>query len=223
MNIELLSSPFCPYAERVAIVLHEKGVEFDDISIDLAHKPDRLRALSPRGKVPVLVVDGIAVVESQPICELLDELFPEPPLRAGDPFHRAHDRAWFAIASGDILGALRRLTRTDDPATLEAAEALLVERFRFLDESLRGREWLSGDGSRFGLADVAMAPVACRMYTLAQPGIWEPPKDLRALRVWGGRIMQRTSVQAALAPEFETAYLDRAKDQGGLLFQRQSG
>lgn len=60
--------------QRVAIVLHEKGLAFERRTIDLAHKPDWFLALSPLGKTPVLQVRGQSLFESAVICEYLDEV-----------------------------------------------------------------------------------------------------------------------------------------------------
>ena len=76
-KLRLISFPLCPYVQRAAIALAEKGVDFERIDIDLANKPDWFLKLSPLGKVPVLVVeqDGREEVlfESAVIAEYLDE------------------------------------------------------------------------------------------------------------------------------------------------------
>lgn len=54
--LKLISHKLCPYVQRAVIALLEKGVPFERIDIDLAHKPDWFLKISPLGKVPVLVV-----------------------------------------------------------------------------------------------------------------------------------------------------------------------
>ncbi len=56
MRLTLVSPPLCPFVERVAIVLHEKGIAFERIHIDLRDKPEWFLAMSPLGKVPLLQV-----------------------------------------------------------------------------------------------------------------------------------------------------------------------
>jgi glutathione S-transferase len=73
-GLTLISHPLCPFVQRAAIVLLEKGVPFDRINVDLSAKPDWFLALSPTGKVPLLKVrqaDGSDAVlfESMVICE----------------------------------------------------------------------------------------------------------------------------------------------------------
>ena len=95
--IELYDHPVSPCAQKVRLVLAEKAVDFELRPVDLASKqnlsPDYL-ALNPAGLVPTLVVDGRPVPESTVICELLDDLYPDNPLRPTDPFELARMRLW---------------------------------------------------------------------------------------------------------------------------------
>jgi len=51
----LISHPLCPYVQRAAIVLAEKGVPFERRDVDLADKPEWFLRISPLGKTPVLL------------------------------------------------------------------------------------------------------------------------------------------------------------------------
>jgi glutathione S-transferase len=98
MKLELISHTLCPFVHRAATMLREKNVPFERRSVDLANKPDWFLAISPRGKVPVLLADGVALFESAAICESLDETHP-PRLVPADPFERARQRAWVEVAT----------------------------------------------------------------------------------------------------------------------------
>jgi glutathione S-transferase len=82
-------------SQKVRIVLHEKGLKFDDIKLDLAKK-DQLKpeyiALNPNAVVPTLVDDGVPIIESSVICEYLDEKFPQNSMVPEDIVERAHAR-----------------------------------------------------------------------------------------------------------------------------------
>ena len=54
-NLKLISHNLCPYVQRSRIVLEEKAVPHELEFIDLAAKPDWFLAISPLGKVPVLL------------------------------------------------------------------------------------------------------------------------------------------------------------------------
>lgn len=53
-SLTLVSNPSCPFVQRAAIALNEKGVPIKRIDVDLANKPDWFLAMSPTGEVPVL-------------------------------------------------------------------------------------------------------------------------------------------------------------------------
>lgn len=84
---------------RVRIALHVKQLPFDYTAISLIrheqHAADFQR-LNPMKHVPVLAIEhGGAthhVAESMAIIELLDELYPSPPLLPRDPLLRARAR-----------------------------------------------------------------------------------------------------------------------------------
>ena len=75
------------------IAMRAKDVEFEVTYINLREKPDWFLEISPHGKVPVLVVDGAPLFESNAIAEFLDETV-APRLHPEDPIKRARNRAW---------------------------------------------------------------------------------------------------------------------------------
>src|SRR5476649_2323306 len=90
----LVSFKTCPWVQRAAIVLREKGVEFEFRHIDRDNRPDWFLAISPHKKVPVLSVDdSVSLFESNAIAEYLDETI-APRLHPDDPVLRAVNRAW---------------------------------------------------------------------------------------------------------------------------------
>ena len=90
----LVSFKTCPWVQRSAIVLREKGVPFEFRHIEPDNRPDWFLAISPHKKVPVLRVDDkISLFESSAINEYLDETI-APRLHPDDPIARAVNRAW---------------------------------------------------------------------------------------------------------------------------------
>ena len=49
-GLTLVSFDLCPYVQRAAIALAEKGVPFERRTVDLANRPDWFKAISPLGK-----------------------------------------------------------------------------------------------------------------------------------------------------------------------------
>ena len=96
-SLTLVSHHLCPYVQRAAIALAEKAVPFERSWVDLADKPSWFSAVSPLGKVPLLMIDveGSAtrtIFESAVILEYLEETQPNP-LHPRDPVARALERS----------------------------------------------------------------------------------------------------------------------------------
>src|SRR5690349_5743280 len=116
--LTLVSHALCPYVQRAAIVLAEKGVAFERRDIDLARKPAWFLAISPLGKTPVLQVGGQALFESSVICEYLDETH-GPRLHPADPLQRAVHRGWIEFGSA-LLNTIGAFYAALDEASLRA-------------------------------------------------------------------------------------------------------
>jgi len=62
-KLTLVSHTLCPYVQRAAIVLTEKGITFERIDIDLAHKPEWFLKISPLGKtMPMAIMSSYSPV-----------------------------------------------------------------------------------------------------------------------------------------------------------------
>ena len=65
--LTLYTNPMSPCAQKVRIVLAEKGLEWTPVHVDLQNKqnlePDYLK-LNPLGVVPTLVDNGKPIIES---------------------------------------------------------------------------------------------------------------------------------------------------------------
>jgi len=90
--VTLVNMRFCPYAQRTALCLNAKNVQYDVINSQLKNKPSWLWELNPIGKVPVLIHDGNTIYESLVTCEYIEEVFPGRKLHSEEPGRRARDR-----------------------------------------------------------------------------------------------------------------------------------
>src|SRR3712207_2746520 len=81
------------------MVLHEKRIDFKIHEVDLRNKSEEFLSVSPYGKVPVLVVNGASLYESNVVNEYLDEAHETPRLMPEDPKQRALARSWMAFAN----------------------------------------------------------------------------------------------------------------------------
>src|SRR5215211_8361879 len=80
------------------MVLHEKGINFEIHEVDLRNKSEEFLRVSPYGKVPVLVMGGTSLYESNVVNEYLDEVHEAPRLMPENPEQRALARSWMAFA-----------------------------------------------------------------------------------------------------------------------------
>ncbi|KAF3212589.1 hypothetical protein TWF679_005778 [Orbilia oligospora] len=116
--LKLYAGWFCPYVQRVLLVLHLKNIPFQYIEVNPYEKPKSLLDLNPRGLVPTLVVptaDGTPkpLFESSVICEYLDEVYSDttkygPRLLPEDPYERARARIWIQFVGSNIIPAFHR-------------------------------------------------------------------------------------------------------------------
>ena len=97
MALALYHNDMSSCAQKVRLMLAEKGLEWESRHLDLRageHQKDWYVKLNPRAVVPTLIDGDIVVPESNVINEYLDERFPDPPRKPADPFGRARMRLW---------------------------------------------------------------------------------------------------------------------------------
>ena len=163
----------CSY--RVRVALGYKGLAHDQVFVNLIDgeqkKPEHL-ARNPIGHVPTLTVDGVTYVESVAIMELLEELYPDPPLLPKSP----HDRA-----------RVRALVQTINAGIQPLQNLIVLDRVGGTDPQKRG-EWMKffitrglgafeaqaseigpfSFGSTFTMADACLVP---QIYAARRVGV----------------------------------------------------
>jgi len=87
--------------ERVRIVLNLKGIAYEYVPV-ASPRDAAYRALNPQGLMPALEIDGHLVAQSLAIVELLEDLFPAPPVLPADPILRARVRAFANLICADL-------------------------------------------------------------------------------------------------------------------------
>lgn len=214
--LTLVSHALCPYVQRAAIVLAEKGVPFERRDIDLANKPDWFLALSPLGKTPLLQVGGEALFESAVICEYLDET-EAPRLHPADPLQRARHRAWVEFGSA-LLNAIGAFYNAADEAALAAAATDIQRRFAQVEAVLGEGPWF--DGERFGLVDAAFGPVFRYLDVFDGIGDFGFMAGLPRVARWRAALAQRPSVREAVAADYPARLLAFVRARHAALSRR---
>jgi glutathione S-transferase len=96
--MKLWSGVLSPFSAKVRIALAEKGLPYETLEIGWNRqtlwgpKPPEFLAVSPRGKVPVLIDGGATLYDSTIINEYLEDRYPKPALFPADPVARGRCR-----------------------------------------------------------------------------------------------------------------------------------
>lgn len=215
-KLELVSFKVCPFVQRSAIALNEKGVAYTLTHINLQEPPDWFSAISPLGKVPVLLVDGKPLFESAVILEYVDEVYP-PSLHPADPLQKAQHRAWIEFCSELIVRQFHMLTAKEKAAFDEAYDSLRLGLQRLDGELAAEGPYFSG--AVFRLVDCVYAPLFMRLALVKKHfGV-----DLQLngrMQAWSDALLALESVKASVVEDFETVFLNFLKMKEGYLLER---
>jgi glutathione S-transferase len=215
---------YSSWSLRPWIGMKVAGIPFDEVVISL-NAPDfkqRLLAVSPVGKVPVLVDDGVHVWESLAILEYVADRFPASGLWPDDPAARAHARSLAAEMHAGFVPLRRHcpmnMWRPVKPRELPADVAANVARIDAMWTDCRTR--FGGEGpflfGRFGAVDAMYAPVVARFqtYAIAVGGIarayMEAILALPAWSEWKTAALKETSVLPQDEPDWPTVLREPA-------------
>ncbi|WP_460135761.1 glutathione S-transferase [Pseudomonas sp. S1_E04] len=195
MNEALLYSfRRCPYAMRARLALRYAGVAVRIVEVSLKAKPAEMLALSPKGTVPVLSVDGQVIDESLAIMQwALAQNDPDDWLLQGNP-------ATLALIAENDQGFKHHLNRykyaeryPEQPMVFYRAEGeVFLQR---LEALLTERDYLLAD--HLSLADVALAPFVRQFAHVDRE--WFAATPYRRLQAWLQRFLQSPLFIAVMA------------------------
>lgn len=157
--ITLYSFRRCPYAMRARMALRYAGVAVDIVEVSLKAKPAEMLALSGKGTVPVLSLDGRVIDESLDIMRwALAQNDPQDWLLKDDP--QGAERIAALIDENDQAFKVQlnryKYAERYPEQPMEAYRAEGEVFLRKLDELLVDREYLLADHP--SLADAALLP-----------------------------------------------------------------
>lgn len=194
----LVSHALCPYVQRAAIVLLEKGVSFERRDIDLSNKPDWFLKVSPLGKTPVLLVGDDAIFESAVICEYLEETA-RPRLHPGCALQRAQHRSWMEFGSALLSQIAAFYNAADEPALVARAEQIRA-RLEQVEATLGEGPYFAGES--FSIVDAVFAPVFRYFDVFDAIGDFGLRDGLPKLQRWRHALASRPSVRQAARPDY---------------------
>ncbi|MFO0746753.1 MAG: glutathione S-transferase [Myxococcota bacterium] len=219
LELHITNKNYSSWSLRPWVLMRELGITFSERLHPLEPVGDwsEVRRLSPAGKVPFLVIDGMVVWDSLAIVETLHERFPG--VWPTDP--RA--RAWARSASAEMhssFGALRSICSMSCGVRIRLhtiSSELQRDIDRIADLWLDGLGRFDGPylaGAAFTAVDAFFAPVAFRIQTY---GLELPP----AAQEYAARLRAVPSMhiwyEAALVEPWRDEPHDRDTLQSGTL------
>jgi len=208
--LELIGHPFSSYTWKALIPLYEKAIPFT-FRVTGPDQPETMALLArhwPLMKFPVLIDDGVPVIESSIIVEYVDGLSDTGPrlvpadaadARAVRFMDRVFDNHVMNVMQVAVDEAIHN-PDAQDQTRLSRMRTALDTIYDWLDVRLAGRTWACGDA--FTLADCAAAPslfyadwvhrigpdrpalAAYRARLLALPSVARCVDDARPFRPW---------------------------------------
>jgi glutathione S-transferase len=190
---------------RVRIFLAEKRVSLPIEEFDMetaGHKAASFLAKNPLGTLPVLELDdGTLISESIAICRYFEETIPEPPLFGRSTLERTQVEMWnrrmelelllptidaFVHTSPFWAGRRQQL-----PEWGTARRQQLVDRMRWLDDELEGRQFIGVD--RYNIADITAQVALLTARGALKLAI---PDDHKNLARWWAAVSTRPTARA---------------------------
>jgi glutathione S-transferase len=201
MPLALYAHPFSSYCQKVLIALYENGTPFE-MKLLAPETPDNFTELArrwPLMKFPLLVDDDQTIPEASTIIEHLALHHPGPvKLIADDRKAALAARTMDRVFDNYIMTPMQRIVANalrpadkGDPLGVTEARAALDTAYAWLNGTLAGRTWATGE--TFTLADCAAAPSL-----FYADWAHEIPASLAVLKAYRARLLARPSVARAV-------------------------
>lgn len=229
MSLELYTAA-TPNGWKVTIMveeLKEAGVQLGDLNVHLInlaggeHFSDDFTAVNPNQKIPALLHDGRAIMESCAILQYLGEQFPTALLPDGEArWDVVPWLYWQAANLGPVFGNKLSYTRyLGDVSDLEKAHPL--ERFgkeaqrllAVIDRQLEQRNFICGES--FTVADIAIWPWV-RAWKWAKIDITSRANVV----AWVDRVRARPGVDRGIAYGVPETEKDQFSDERKASYQK---
>ena len=145
--------PLSPLSRRVWIALLEKEIPFVPAIVNLKDgeqfKPDFL-AISPFHHVPVIIDDGLRVLESMAILDYLESKYPQNPLLPSEPSRLAKVRMVQMVANNELSSLVIPLISEKDSLKLKQTKRKIKRILKFMSELLAEDAYFGGDSLSLG-------------------------------------------------------------------------
>ncbi|RZC34449.1 glutathione S-transferase omega-1-like [Asbolus verrucosus] len=165
-KLRLYSMEYCPFAQRVRLVLDAKNIPYDIVNINLINKPDWYFKIHPEGKVPALDTGSEVIVESLDISDYLDEKYSDHPLYPKDPEAKQRDKELIEKV-GPLTGVFAKCLSGQEEKTPDEWAQEFTPHLEVFENELvcRGTTYFGGD--KPGMVDYMLWPWGERAGTVA--------------------------------------------------------
>jgi glutathione S-transferase len=183
-----------PFARKVQIVLREKALPFELVTIDLTQRTPEFTALSPLNKVPLLVDDdGTLVFDSTVIAEYLEDRYPASPILGTGFAERLRQREFDELGDTVAEQTVAIFFDADKGAVTEKGSKLLDRTLDVLCTRIREH----AVPNAFGLGQAAViSGLGYMEYRLGKQRSAARPELAKFLAPF----MERASVKSSPAP-----------------------
>jgi glutathione S-transferase len=173
--IKLYGHPMSTCTRKVLTVLAETNTPYEMNLVDFAkgeHKQEPHLSRQPFGQIPAIDDDGFALFESRAICRYLSWKA-DNKLTPTEPKQRALMEQWISVEQSNFSPNAMKFVyhhafkRPQEPATLEAAMAMLHKTYAALSVPLQKSAFLVGD--KLTVADIGYMPYLG--YMTGTPGV----------------------------------------------------
>ena len=205
--LRLYHLPLSPFCRKVRLVLAEKKVEVELIEERYWEQSPEFLQKSPSGKIPILQLNGKLLTESTPICEFLEELYPEPklmPESAEDRYEVRRLINWFDDKFyNEVTSKLlherinKKIMKQGDPDSKNVmnGKRKIKYHFDYMTYLLERRRWLAGN--TMTLADfTAAAHFSTLDYTKDVDWV-----ESSTVKDWYAKIKSRPAFRGILADQ----------------------
>ncbi|HLO84103.1 MAG TPA: glutathione S-transferase family protein [Nostocaceae cyanobacterium] len=206
--LKLYYNPLSPNARRAWITLLEKDIPFESIVMNLDGdqlQPEFL-AVNPFHHIPVLVDDGLRIVESLAIMDYLESKYPTPSLLPQNPQDLAKVRMVQLVTSNELFPQIVSLIyEAEDSPQIPKAKEKINTILQFFTELL-------GESPYFGSDSLTLGDIVAGIAVITVENLGVTLQNYPKINAWSERLKQRPVWQKTqITPEQFEQFKRRVK------------
>lgn len=185
--LQFYYNPISPNARRVWLTLLEKEIAFEPIlmNLDGDQLQENFLAINPFHHIPVVVDDGLRLVESLAIMDYLEAKYPQPAMLPSEPQALAKVRMVQNLTANELFPKIVTLIyENEDSPQLLKAKQHINKVLQFFTEVLSNSRY-------FGSDELTLADIVAGTAVLCLPNLGVDLSDYPKIYEWSERLMQR--------------------------------